>query len=196
MRRSRSCRLAALVAVLDAALAPVAAAQSPAPLPLPGEYRRPDVIYIPTPPSVVTAMLELAAVGPNDVVYDLGSGDGRIPIAAVRDFGAARAVGIDIDSQRIREAVKNLEAAGLGDRVEFLNDDLFQTDISDATVVTLYLLPELNVKLRPRLWAELKPGTRIVSHQFDMGDWKADKRLESSGRTVYFWTIPDPKKRR
>jgi ribosomal protein L11 methylase PrmA len=138
-------------------------------------------------------MLKLANVTAKDVVYDLGCGDGRIPITAAKSFGA-RGVGIDIDPQRIKEASENLKTAGVGDKVKFMNADLFETNISEATVVTLYLLPDLNVKLRPRLWDELKPGTRVVSHQFDMGTWKPEKRLESNGRLVYFWTIPARKK--
>ena len=157
--------------------------------------RTPDVIFVPTPHEVVEDMLRLVDVKKGDVLYDLGSGDGRIPIAAAKMYGV-RAVGIDIDPARIAEAQDNAKKAGVTHLVEFRQADLFQSDFREATVVTLYLLPELNVKLRPRLWAELKPGTRIVSHQFDMGDWKAEKKLESSGRVIYFWTIPDPKKRR
>jgi ribosomal protein L11 methylase PrmA len=152
--------------------------------------RSPDVIFVPTPAEVVAAMLKVAKVGKGDVLYDLGSGDGRIPIAAVKDFGAARAVGIDIDPQRIREANENLQKAGVGDRVRFLNQDLFTTNLSEATVITLYLLPSLNLKLMPKLMAELKPGTRIVSHAFDMGDWVPEQTLEVDGRRVYYWTIP------
>jgi ribosomal protein L11 methylase PrmA len=132
-------------------------------------------------------------VGKGDVVYDLGSGDGRIAIAAAKKFGI-KAVGIDIDPQRISEANENARKAGVSHLVEFRQEDLFKADFREATVVTLYLLPDLNVKLRPRLWEELKPGTRIVSHQFDMGSWKPEKRLESNGRLVYFWTIPAKKK--
>jgi ribosomal protein L11 methylase PrmA len=132
-------------------------------------------------------------VGPGDIVYDLGSGDGRIVIAAVKDFGAARGTGIDIDPTRIQEATTNAKTAGVTDRVRFLNQDLFETDFREATVVTLYLLPSLNLKLRPKLLAELKPGTRIVSHSFDMGDWKPEQSLEVQGRNVYFWTVPQPK---
>ncbi|HEV8094954.1 MAG TPA: class I SAM-dependent methyltransferase [Burkholderiales bacterium] len=157
--------------------------------------RTPDVIFVPTPHEVVEDMLRLVDVKKGDVLYDLGSGDGRIPIAAAKIYGV-RAVGIDIDPARIAEAQENAKKAGVTHLVEFRQADLFLSDFREATVVTLYLLPELNVKLRPRLWAELKPGTRIVSHQFDMGDWKPDKKLESTGRTIYFWTIPDPKKRR
>ena len=157
--------------------------------------RTPDVIFVPTPHEVVEDMLRLVDVKKGDVLYDLGSGDGRIPIAAAKMYGV-RAIGIDIDPARIAEAQDNAKKAGVTHLVEFRQADLFQSDFREATVVTLYLLPELNVKLRPRLWAELKPGTRIVSHQFDMGDWKAEKKLESSGRVIYFWTVPDPKKRR
>ena len=149
----------------------------------------PDVIYVPTPYEVVDAMLKLANVKKGDVLYDLGSGDGRIPVTAAKKFGI-RAVGIDIDPQRIQEANENARKNGVARLVEFRNEDLFKTRISDATVVTLYLLPDLNVKLRPRLLAELKPGTRIVSHQFDMGTWKPEKKLELNGRTIYLWTVP------
>jgi ribosomal protein L11 methylase PrmA len=158
------------------------AAQSP--------LREPDVIYVPTPPEVVAAMLKVAKVGRGDVVYDLGSGDGRIVIAAVKDFGAARGVGIDIDPVRIGEANENAKTAGVTDRVRFLAQDLFQTNLSEATVVTLYLLPSLNLKLMPKLLAELKPGSRIVSHSFDMGEWKPEETLNVNGRMVYYWTVP------
>jgi SAM-dependent methyltransferase len=154
------------------------------------QLRSPDVVYVPTPADTVDAMLKVAKVGKDDVVYDLGSGDGRIPIMAVQKYDASRAVGIDINPERIKEAEANLQAAGLGDRVRFLNEDLFQANISDATVVTLYLLPSLNLKLLPKLLAELKPGTRIVSHAFDMGSWKPQQTLNAGGRTVYFWIIP------
>jgi SAM-dependent methyltransferase len=152
--------------------------------------REPDVIYVPTPVPVVNEMLRLANVKPNDVVYDLGSGDGRIVIAAAKERGA-RGIGIDINPERIQEANQNAEKAGVSDRVEFRQQDLFQADFSDATVVTLYLLPRLNVKLRPKLLKELKPGTRIVSHQFDMGDWPPQQVVEVDGRTVYYWVVPE-----
>jgi ribosomal protein L11 methylase PrmA len=154
--------------------------------------QQPDVIYVPTPHEVVDDMLRLANVGKSDILYDLGSGDGRIAIAAAKKFGI-RAVGIDIDPERIREANENARRAGVTQLVEFRQEDLFKADFREATVITLYLLPDLNVKLRPRLLDELKPGTRIVSHQFDMGTWKPEKRLESNGRVVYFWTIPAKK---
>ncbi|MGE3511770.1 MAG: methyltransferase domain-containing protein [Vicinamibacterales bacterium] len=177
-----SSAIAVLLAIVAAS--DTYAQQAAAPL------RQPDVIYVPTPPEVVQAMLKVAKVGPGDVVYDLGSGDGRIAIAAVKEFGAARATGIDIDPQRIKEAEANRQQAGVGDRVRFLNQDLFTTNISEATVVTLYLLPSLNQKLIPKLKSELKPGTRIVSHAFDMGEWAPEQKLEVNGRQVYFWTIP------
>jgi precorrin-6B methylase 2 len=179
-----SCSLAAMLLVSSGA-AP-AFAQQTTQVPL----RQPDVIYVPTPPEVVTAMLKVAKVGKDDVVYDLGSGDGRIVIAAVKEFGAARGTGIDINPVRIKEANENAQKAGVTDRVRFLNQDLFETDLSEATVVTLYLLPSLNLKLMPKLMAELKPGSRVVSHSFDMGDWKPEQTLEVNGRMVYFWTIP------
>ena len=151
--------------------------------------RTPDVIYVPTPPEVVEAMLKVANVKAGDVVYDLGCGDGRIVVTAAQKYGA-RGIGIDIDPQRIKEANENVQKAGVGDRVKIMQADLFETNISEATVVTLYLLPSLNVKLMPKLMKELKPGTRIVSHAFDMGDWKPEQTLNVDGRTVYYWTIP------
>lgn len=152
--------------------------------------RSPDVIYVPTPPEVVDAMLTVAKVRQGDVLYDLGSGDGRIPITAVQKYNVTRATGVEINPERIEEAQRNLKAAGVGDRVRFRNEDLFEANFSDATVVTLYLLPALNVKLLPKLLKELKPGTRIVSHAFAMGDWKPERTLDVGGRAVYFWTIP------
>ena len=175
-------RIAAIVALAALCGAPAGAQQAPVP------SRTPDVIFVPTPQEVVDAMLKLAKVTKNDVVYDLGSGDGRIPITAAKTYGA-RAVGIDIDPQRIREANENLKIAGVADRVKFLNQDLFTTDISEATVVTLYLLPSLNLRLIPKLNA-LKPGTRIVSHSFDMGAAKPLETLNVNGRTIYYWVTP------
>ena len=156
----------------------------------PKPLRSPDVIFVATPHEVVEAMLQVAKVGPGDVLYDLGSGDGRIPITAAQKHNIARGVGIDIAPERIREANENLAKAGVGDRVRFVNADLFETDLSEATVITLYLLPVLNLKLLPKLLRETKPGTRIVSHAFDMGSWKAQQTLKVEGRDVYFWTIP------
>jgi SAM-dependent methyltransferase len=152
------------------------------------KLRDPDVIYVPTPQNVVDAMLKMADVTATDVVYDLGSGDGRIPITAAQKYGA-RGVGIDINPERIKEANANLAKAGVGDKVRFLNADLFETDLSPATVITLYLLPSLNQKLIPKL-KTLKPGTRIVSHSFDMGtEWPPEKQEDVEGRMVYYWTI-------
>lgn len=173
--------LAALLAALSASPAD---ARQAAPAP-----RRPDVIYVPTPDEVVEAMLQVAKVTKNDVVYDLGTGDGRIPVTAARKYGA-RGVGIDIDPQRIKEATENVQKSGVADRVRIVQGDLFEANISEATVVTLYLLPSLNVKLMPKLMKDLRPGTRIVSHAFDMGDWKPEQELDVNGRKVYFWTIP------
>ena len=175
-----------VLALLLAASAATAQAQAVA--------RQPDVIFVPTPQDVVEAMLKLASVRQSDVLYDLGSGDGRIPVTAAKQYGI-RAYGIDIDPQRIQEANENARKAGVTNLVQFRREDLFKANFKEATVVTLYLLPELNVKLRPRLLAELKPGTRVVSHQFDMGTWKPDKKVElSAGRTIYLWTIPPRKK--
>jgi precorrin-6B methylase 2 len=156
------------------------------------ELRAPDVIFVPTPHEVVDAMLKVAKVGKDDVLYDLGSGDGRIPITAAQKYGIARGIGIDINPQRIKEANENLRKARVGDRVRFINADLFESNLSDATVITLYLLPELNLKLLPKLLKEAKPGTRIVSHAFDMGTWKPEQSLDVEGRKVFFWTIPAP----
>ncbi len=180
-------RLVLIVALVMMAAGPALAGQAAPAQSAP--TRTPDVIFVPTPQEVVDAMLKVAKVGPNDVIYDLGSGDGRIPITAARTVGA-RGIGIDIDPQRIREANENAKTAGVTDKVRFLNQDLFTTDISEATVVTLYLLPSLNLKLLPKLNRELKPGTRIVSHAFDMGDFKPVETLNVNGRSVYYWTIP------
>ncbi|MFW9260808.1 RNA methyltransferase [Nostoc sp. KVJ20] len=149
-----------------------------------------DVPYVPTPQPVVDAMLKVAKVGKNDVLYDLGSGDGRIVNTAAQKFGT-RGIGIDINPERIQEANDNAQKAGVTDRVKFVQQDLFTTDFSEATVVTLYLLPEVNAKLRPKLLSELKPGTRIVSHAFDMGDWKPEQTLTVDGKTIYYWVVPE-----
>jgi SAM-dependent methyltransferase len=156
--------------------------------------RTPDVPYEPSPPEVVHAMLDLAGVTSRDVVYDLGSGDGRIVIAAARDFGA-RGVGIDIDPKRIAESNENARRANVTERVKFVQGDLFESDFSEATVVTLFLWPHINMKLRPQL-LKLRPGTRIVSHVHDLGDWRAERtqkvRVVETGRerTLYLWTLP------
>jgi SAM-dependent methyltransferase len=151
-----------------------------------------DVPYVPTPQVVVDEMLKMANVTKDDKLYDLGCGDGRIVVTAAKNFGA-RGVGVDIDPQRIRESNENAREAGVTELTEFYVKDLFEMDFSDATVVTLYLLPDINVRLRPRLLNELRPGTRIVSHDFDMGDWKPDDMKNvRANRThaLYFWVIP------
>jgi hypothetical protein len=160
------------------------------------DHPRLDVIFVPTPHAVVKRMLELAKVGPDDIHYDLGSGDGRIAIATVKDFKAKRSVGIDLDPQRIKESMENLAKASIGDRVTFLNKNIFETDFSEATVVSLYLLPELNLKLRPAI-LDMKPGTRIVTQSFDMNDWKPDHAEDvafdqpyKGSRNVYLFIVP------
>jgi hypothetical protein len=153
--------------------------------------REPDVVYVPTAYEVVEQMLELANVTKDDMLYDLGSGDGRIPITAAQKYGT-RGVGIDINPERIQEANENARKARVTDLVKFLQQDLFTSDFSSATVVTLYLLPELNLKLRPELFRQLKPGTRVVSNAFDMGDWKPDRVVKTKGgSTIYLWIIPE-----
>jgi SAM-dependent methyltransferase len=149
-----------------------------------------DVPYVPTKQETVEAMLALAGVGPKDVVYDLGCGDGRIVVTAAQRFGA-RGVGVDIDPARIAEARENARKAGVASRTTFHLGDLFYADIRDATVVMLYLLPSVNQKLKPRLLADLAPGTRVVSHDFDMGaDWPPQKTVNLGRDTLYLWTVP------
>jgi SAM-dependent methyltransferase len=154
--------------------------------------RAPDVRYEPSPPEVVTAILRLADVGKDDIVYDLGCGDGRIVIAAARDFGA-HGVGIDIDPRRIAESEENASKAGVTSRVEFREEDLFEADFHEATVVTLFLWPSLNLKLRPILTQQLKSGTRIVSYIHNMGDWAPEKEMTLNGERIYLWTISNKK---
>ena len=175
-------RLPLLLVVLTAAGAVPAAAQTP------------DVMFVPTNIDVALGMLRIAGVGDSDVVYDLGSGDGRIPITAAKVYGA-RGVGIDIDPERINEANTNARVAGVTGNVRFLNEDLFKADISAATVVTLFLTPSLNISLLPKLNRELKPGTRIVSHRWEMKDvagreYLPRQKLLVDGSNVYLWTIP------
>jgi trans-aconitate methyltransferase len=156
------------------------------------KLRAPDVRYEPTENEIALAMLKLANVKNTDLVYDLGCGDGRIVILAAQRFGA-RGVGIDIDPQRIKEARENARKAGVAGKVEFRNEDLFEADISKASAVMLYLFPWVNLKLRPKLLNELKPGTRVVSHSHHMGDWVPEKEIEVGGDKVYFWIIPERK---
>ena len=145
----------------------------------------PEVPYVPTPEEVVMEMLKMAGVTRNDIVYDLGCGDGRIVITAAKVFGA-RGVGVDIDPNLIRQSNENARKAGVADRVKFIEQDLFETDIQEATVVALYLLPELNLQLRPKLLRDLKPGSRIVAHEFDMGDWKPDNMAKVPKVKLYY----------
>ena len=171
-----------LAFALAAALA-VASAQNPA--------IKPDVLYVPTPQAVVDAMLQAAEVKSSDIVYDLGSGDGRIPITAATKYGA-HGVGVEIDPQLVQVATDAAKAAGVADRVRFVNENLFTANISEATVVTLYLLQSINERLRPKLIRELKPGTRVVSHVFNMGpEWPPQKTLEIGASRVFVWTIAD-----
>jgi SAM-dependent methyltransferase len=154
-----------------------------------GLDEQPYVPYVATPEAVVEEMLEIAQVGPADVVYDLGSGDGRIVIAAARQFGA-RGVGIEIDPARVRESVENAAQAAVGHLVRFLQADFFAADLREATVVTLYLLPEVNRQLLPKLLTELRPGSRIVSYNYGLGDWAPAKTSGGSRGTIYYWMVP------
>jgi len=185
MRVHRS--LTALVAAALLLVAAAAGAQTPA------VPKTPDVPYVPTKEKVVDEMLKMANIKPGDVLYDLGCGDGRIVITAAKRYGI-RGVGIDIDPERIKEANENAKAAGVADKVRFIEGDLFDAKIGEATVVTLYLLPAVNLKLRPKLLSELKPGTRIVSHNYDMGDWKPQRStkvmVDGTEHLVYFWVVP------
>ena len=160
------------------------------------QLRKPDVIYYPTPTETVVEMLRLAKIKKGDVLYDLGSGDGRIPIAAAQQYGI-RAVGIEIDPKLVTEAEENAQQANVSRLVRFRNEDMFRVDVSEATIVTLYLSEKLNVLLRPKLLRELRPGSRILSHDFRMGDWKPEQTVRVPWgklyRTVYLWTVPTPK---
>ena len=147
-----------------------------------------DVPFVPTPPAVVTAMLRIARAGPDDVVYDLGSGDGRIVIAAAREFGA-RGVGIERNPALVKQARDAAERAGVAARVRFVEQDFFEADLREATVVTLYLLPTVNLKVRDKLRSELRAGTRVVSHVYAMGDWLPDFETEVDGRKIFYWVI-------
>jgi SAM-dependent methyltransferase len=176
----RTRRMTFHVLALSALLFPVALPQINAPKRAP---------YVATPQYVVAAMLELADVKKSDLVYDLGCGDGRIIISAAKDYGA-RGVCVEIDPDLLQQSRLNAQKAGVEKRIEFRLADLFETDIRDATVITLYLLPEVNLELRQKLLKDLKSGTRIVSHSFDMGDWKPNRLLVFPGGAVYLWTIP------
>ncbi len=188
MQRAKKFCLFCLVLTLSLTLAPAQEKQEKQEK----KSREPDVVFVPTPEEVVGQMLKLADVHKGDVVYDLGCGDGRMVIAAAK-LGA-RGVGIDINPERIKESRENARKAEVTDRVSFRTEDLFEADFKDATVVTLYLLQSLNEKLRPKLWRDLRPGTRVVSHDFDMGDWTPEKEIhvdvEGRSHTVYLWKIP------
>jgi SAM-dependent methyltransferase len=169
-------------------------AQAPEQVAPPAAPRKePDIHYVPTPQELVEVMLDMAKVGKDDIVYDLGSGDGRLVITAAKEYGAS-GVGIDIDPKRIAESRENAKKAAVEDKVRFLEQDLFESDFRDATVVTVYLLSELNLRLRPQIFAQLKPGTRLVSHAFNMGDWEPDaqKTIEINGNSynAYYWVVP------
>jgi SAM-dependent methyltransferase len=196
-------RLLVALSLLPALVLPASTVAQQALKPL---EKKPEVPYVPTPDKVVAEMLKVAKVGKDDILYDLGSGDGRIVISAAKEFGT-RGVGVDIDPARIKEARENAVQAGVADKVKFIQQDLFDTDIHEATVVTLYLLPELNRRLRPKLLSDLKPGTRVVSHNHDMGDWKPLKTLKVRvpheyiisktlnvlvpfQHTIYYWVVP------
>jgi SAM-dependent methyltransferase len=157
------------------------------------QARQPDVIFVPTPDRVVEEMLRVANISTDDLIYDLGCGDGRIVISAAQKVGS-RGVGIDIDPQRINECTQNATKAGVEHLVQFLEQDLFQTDFSEATVVTLYLLPMLNLQLRPKLLTELRPGTRVISHDFGMNEWLPDQKtvvvIGERHHWVYYWIVP------
>ncbi len=168
---------------------------SPTPSPVTVDTSQKDAPFVATDRRVARRMLEVAGVTPDDVVYDLGSGDGRIPIIAAQEFGA-RGVGIEIDPDLVAQSRSQARAAGVADQVEFRRKDLFDADVRDATVVALYLWPEINVKLRPKLLRQLDPGDRIVSHDFRMGDWEPDRTVDAgkdkTGRaTLYLWTVPE-----
>jgi SAM-dependent methyltransferase len=188
-RGAERARIRALAVVLVVLAATVACRGSSSPVDGETSARKPDVPYEPTPPEVVRAMMDLAEVGPDDVVYDLGCGDGRIVVEAARR--GARGVGVDLDPLRIREARANSRAAGVEHRVEFRVEDLFETDVSPASVVMLYLWPHVNLKLQPKLVRELLPGARVVSHAHDMGSWRPDRTVRVGGAWIHLWTIPD-----
>ena len=175
------------------AQAPAAPSPTPAATPAPRPKSNLDVPYVPTPEAVVSRMLEMAEVKKDEMLYDLGSGDGRIVITAARKYGA-RGVGYDLDPLRIKESNENAQRAGVADRVRFVQGDLFEADLSGANVVTLYLLPEVNDKLRPKLLRELKPGTRVVSHNYGMTDWEplelAEVEVAGDPHYIYYWVIP------
>ncbi len=176
-------------ALLTAASAVACLAGQAIAVPTAADLSEAEALYLPTPQPVVDAMLRLANVGPGDVLFDLGSGDGRIPVTAAHRYGA-RAVGIELDGRRIAEARRNARESGVERLVEFRQADVFVADFRAATVVTLFLFPDMILRLRPRLLAELAPGTRIVSHRFDLGDWPPERRADVDGHVIFLWTVP------
>lgn len=190
-----TCKVHLFVAAL--LFAGAAAAQDASTACAPGRGAQPDsaamheaeVLYLPTPHPVVAAMLLLAGVSQTDVVYDLGAGDGRIPIAAARAYGA-RGVGIELDGRMIERARCNARESGMERLVEFRQEDLFRADLSEATVVTLFLFPEMNRRLKSKLLSELRPGTRVVSHRFGLGDWPPERTIEAGGHPLLLWRVP------
>ncbi len=187
--RARRTGVVSAIALLAAGLALAYPAGQAVAVPTAADLSEAESLYLPTPQPVVDAMLRLASVKPGDVLYDLGSGDGRIPITAARRYGI-RAVGIELDGRRIDEARRNARIGGVEERVEFRQADVFAADFREATVVTLFLFPEMLLRLRPRLLAMLAPGTRIVSHRFDLGDWPPERRVDVDGHTLFLWTVP------
>jgi len=187
MRSHRAVLVPALSLLLAAAVAVGVHAQPPAP------QKTPDVPFVPTGEKIVTKMLEMAKVTNTDHLIDLGSGDGRIVITAAKRYGA-RGVGVEIDPALVHDARENARAEGVADRATFVQGDIFEANIRDATVITMYLLPDVNMRLRPKLLNDLKPGTRIVSHNYDLGDWKpaqtATVTVGSTQHIVYFWVVP------
>jgi SAM-dependent methyltransferase len=185
--RSSTLKLCAVAIAWSLAGLPALAQNTPA--------RQLDVPFEPTPQDVVVRMLEIAQVNKDDLLYDLGSGDGRIVITAAKNYGA-RGIGVDLDPQRVAEARANAKQAGVEDRVKFIVGDLFKTDFSEATVVTLFLFSHVNRQLRPQLWRQLKVGTRVVSHHWDMGaEWPPERTEVVSGRAIYYWTITESQKK-
>jgi precorrin-6B methylase 2 len=156
-----------------------------------GQFKRLDVPYVETPHEAVAAMLKLAGVGPTDVVYDLGSGDGRIVIAAARDFGAKFAVGVDIDEKRVLEGARNAREAGVGAHTRFVRGDAFRVDFSEATVLAMFMSTRIQTELLPRLRKLLRPGTRIVTYRFPIMGWKPHRVVASEGGNVYLWIVPE-----
>jgi cyclopropane fatty-acyl-phospholipid synthase-like methyltransferase len=161
-----------------------------------GKFKRLDAPFVGTPHEAVREMMKLAGVGPGDVVYDLGSGDGRIVIAAVRDFGARAAVGVDIDPIRVQEGIENAKKAGVSDRTQFFQGDVFRYDFSQATVLAMFMSARINTELLPRMRQLLKPGTRIVTYRFPIGGWKPDQVIQHGGNDIHLWIMTEAEKKK